>query len=111
MTRTRQHYQQPPVDTPIHVELATEAMLDGWTCERVIEALIGRIRRDRNYLAYRKACNRSTGYDDQVEQDLRALALAICWLSEPAGSSGSRQSLGAATPRVSPPARKRHAQR
>jgi hypothetical protein len=32
--------------------------------------------------AYRKACNRRTSYDDQVQQDMRAFALAACWLDE-----------------------------
>jgi hypothetical protein len=71
-------------ETPLHIELAAEAVLEGWTRERVIEALIGRIRRDRGYLAYRKVCNRRMSYDEQVWQDMRALALAACWLDESA---------------------------
>jgi hypothetical protein len=112
-TQARQRYQPLAADTetPVHVELAAEAVLDGWTRERVIDALIGRIRRDRGYLAYRKACRRHTGYDDQVQQDLRALALAICWLSDASESAGSGQHSSAATPRMSPPARTGHAQR
>jgi hypothetical protein len=31
---------------PLHVALAGEALLEGWTRERVIAALIGRVRRD-----------------------------------------------------------------
>ncbi len=54
--------------------------MDGWTREQVIAALIGRIKRDQGYLAYRKACNRRTSYDSQVLHDMRALALAACWL-------------------------------
>lgn len=74
-------------ETPLHIELAAEAMLDGWTRARVIYTLIGRISRDRRYLAYRKACNRHTSYDDQVQQDMRALSLAAVWLEEQEGSS------------------------
>jgi hypothetical protein len=83
-------------ETPVHVELAAEAVLDGWTREQVIDALIGRIRRDRGYLAYRKACNRRTRYDDQVQHDLRALALAICWLAtgDPDVGSGAMSRTG-----------------
>ncbi len=62
--------------------LATEAMLEGWTRPQVIAALISRIRRDEGYLAYRRAMGRRTSYDDQVKADMRALALAACWLSE-----------------------------
>ncbi|HEV8191273.1 MAG TPA: hypothetical protein VGP82_07285 [Ktedonobacterales bacterium] len=76
------------VEAPLHLELAAEAVLDGWTREQVIDTLIGRISRDRRYLAYRKACNRRTGYDDQVQQDMRALALAACWLDEALASMG-----------------------
>ena len=77
-TRQRTQRTSAPADaeTPIHVELAAEAVLEGWTREQVIDTLISRIRRDRRYLAYRKACNRRTSYDDQVQQDMRALALA-----------------------------------
>ncbi len=63
-----------------HLDLAAEALLDGWTREQVIAALIGRIKRDQGYLAYRKACNRRTSYDSQVLHDMSALALAACWL-------------------------------
>jgi hypothetical protein len=73
---------QTGAETPIEVELAAEAVLEGWTHERVIDMLISRIRRDRRYLAYRKACNRRTSYDDEVQQDMQALALAACWLDE-----------------------------
>ena len=81
-TRQRNKRASAPVaaETPIHVELAAEAVLEGWTQEQVIDTLISRIRRDRRYLAYRKACNRHTSYDDQVQEDMRALALAACWL-------------------------------
>ncbi|HEV8192304.1 MAG TPA: hypothetical protein VGP82_12625, partial [Ktedonobacterales bacterium] len=65
--RTQQTGAQAHAETLIHVELAAEAVLEGWTHERVIDRLIGRIRRDRRYLAYRKACNRRTSYDDQVQ--------------------------------------------
>src|SRR5689334_1404300 len=63
-----------------HLDLAAEALLDGWTREQVIAALIGRVKRDQGYLAYRKACNRRTSYDSQVQQDIRALSLAAVWL-------------------------------
>src|SRR5690242_20363431 len=84
MTRTR--YQNQPVvhEPPVHVELAAEAVLNGWTREQVIDALIGRIKRDQGYLAYRKACNRRTSYDGQVQQDIRALALAAVLLQDEA---------------------------
>lgn len=89
MTRTKQARQRTkgtraPADaeTPLHVELATEAVLEGWTHEQVVDTLISRISRDRRYLTYRKACNRRTSYDDEVQQDMQALAIAICWLQE-----------------------------
>jgi len=63
-----------------HLDLAAEAILEGWTREQVIAALIGRVKRDQTDLAYRKPCNRRTSYDGQVQQDMRALALAACWL-------------------------------
>ena len=53
------------------------------TREQAIAGLISRIKRDQGYLAYRKACNRRTSYDDQVQQDMRALALAAVLLEEP----------------------------
>lgn len=74
---------------PLHLDLAAEALLDGWTREQVITALIVRIKRDQGYLAYRKDCNRRTSYDTQVQSDMRALALAACWLEEQALESGS----------------------
>jgi hypothetical protein len=94
-----------------HLELAAEALGDGWTRERVIGALSSPIQRDRGYLAYRKACNRHTRYDDQVQQDLQALALANCWLSDESGGGLPRHASGPATPRVSPSARKGRARR
>jgi hypothetical protein len=69
--------------TSAHLELAAEAILDGWTRERVINALIGRIKRGEGYLAYRRACGKRTRYDKQVTADLPALALAVCRLSDP----------------------------
>ncbi|HEV8194290.1 MAG TPA: hypothetical protein VGP82_22800 [Ktedonobacterales bacterium] len=44
--------------------------------------LLSRIRRDEGYLAYRKACNRHTRYDDEATADLQALALAAMLLDE-----------------------------
>jgi hypothetical protein len=73
------------VRTSPHLDLAAEALLDGWTREQVIAALIGRVKRDQGYLAYRKACNRRTSYDSQVQQDMRALALAAVLLEEQRG--------------------------
>jgi len=52
------------------------------TREQVIAGLISRIKRDQGYLAYRKACNRRTSYDDQVQQDMLALAFAAVLLGE-----------------------------
>ncbi len=65
-----------------HLDLAAEALLDDWTREQVIAALIGRVKRDQGYLTYRKACNRRTSYDCQVQQDIRVLSLAAVWLAE-----------------------------
>src|SRR5215813_9854848 len=91
-TRQRTKGASAPDDaeTPVHVELAAEAVLDGWTREQVISTLISRISRDRRYLAYRKACNRRTSYDDQVQQDIRALALAAVLLDEEGNLSSNR---------------------
>jgi hypothetical protein len=69
----------PPVN---HLDLAAEALADGWTREQVVRALIVRVHRDTSYLAYRKASNRRTGYDAQVQQDRLALSLAAVWLQE-----------------------------
>jgi hypothetical protein len=82
--RRRQRARADDAAPAVHLELAAEAVLNGWTREQVIEALIGRIQRDQHYLAYRKACNRRTSYDNQVQQDLRALALAAVLLDETA---------------------------
>lgn len=57
-------------------------MLAGISRERVIEAIIKRIRRDEGYLAYRRASGRRTSYDELVTADLQALALVACWLDE-----------------------------
>ncbi|HLY29463.1 MAG TPA: hypothetical protein VKQ36_00415, partial [Ktedonobacterales bacterium] len=67
---------------PVHMALAAEALLDGWTRSRVIGALVSRIHRDERYLAYRKASGRRTSYDEQVQADMRALALAALWLED-----------------------------
>lgn len=82
-TTKRKHERSPDADPEMpYLDLAGEAMLAGLTCEQVIAQLISRIKRDQGYLAYRKASGRKTRYDDQVMSDLRALALAICWLEE-----------------------------
>src|SRR5262249_21642978 len=72
-----------------YLDLAGEALLAGMTREHVIAQLVSRIRRDESYLAYRKASNRRTRYDDQVQQDMRALALAAVLLEEPAQGKGT----------------------
>ena len=72
--------------------------LRGGHSEQVIDTLISRIRRDRRYLAYRKACNRRTSYDDQVQQDMRALALAACWLTEAPADEAHKQEADAKSP-------------
>src|SRR5262249_20314827 len=82
---TMRHKQTQPSDAnsaASYLDLAGEALLAGMTREQVIAQLVSRIRRDEGYLAYRKACNRRTRYDDQVTADMGALALAACWLSE-----------------------------
>lgn len=40
----------------------------------------------RGYLAYRKASGRRTSYDEIAQADMRALALAACWLEDAASS-------------------------
>lgn len=84
-TTKRKHERDPESgpDTP-YVDLAGEALLSGMTREQVITQLVSRIKRDQGYLAYRKACNRRTTYDDRVLADMRALALAAVLLDEPA---------------------------
>jgi hypothetical protein len=77
------HTQAGHNDEPRYLVMAREAALSGLTRERVITALQSRIRRDEGYLAYHKAAKRHTSYDEQVEADLRAIALAICYLYEP----------------------------
>ena len=65
------------------------------TWEQAIAGLISRIKRDQGYLAYRKACNRRTSYDNQVQHDMLALALAVVLLEE--SSLGSGTGIGADT--------------
>jgi hypothetical protein len=84
-TRTRRHTTKPRTEgdtPPTYTQLAGDALLGGMTCEQVVAGLISRIKRDQGYLAYRKACNRRTSYDDQVQQDMLALALAAVLLEE-----------------------------
>ena len=84
-TRTRRHTATPRADSetpPTYIQLAGDALLAGMTREQAIAGLISRVKRDQGYLAYRKACNRRTNYDDQVQQDMRALALAAVLLAE-----------------------------
>lgn len=66
----------------LHLDLAADALLNGWTRARVIAALVARVQHDTRYLAYRQANQRQTTYDAQVTQDLRALSLAAVWLQE-----------------------------
>jgi hypothetical protein len=68
------------VGSASYLDLAGEAVLAGMTNDQVVAQLVRRIRRDQGYLAYRKACNRKTTYDDQVLSDLRAIALAAMLL-------------------------------
>ena len=82
MTKSTQTPRADACSEAGYLDLAGEALLAGMTRKRVIAQLVSRIRRDEGYLAYRKACNRRTRYDDQVTADLQALALAACWLSE-----------------------------
>ncbi len=114
-TRQRNKRASVPVEaeTPIHVELAAEAVLEGWTRSQVIDMLISRISRDRRYLAYRKACNRRTSYDDQVQQDMRALALAACWITEAPADEAHKHEADAKSPTAQTPraARSRPARR
>jgi hypothetical protein len=89
--RARRHTAppRPEGDTPsTHIQLAGDALLAGMTREQAIAGLISRIKRDQGYLAYRKACNRKTSYDDQVQQDMLALALAAVLLEEAGVRSG-----------------------
>lgn len=57
-------------------------MADGWTREQVVHALIVQVSYDARYLAFRRATNRRTGDDAQVQQDMRALSLAALWLEQ-----------------------------
>jgi hypothetical protein len=61
---------------PRELVLAREALDLGWTVERVIQALRARIRRDEQYLAYRRSRGFYTPTDEAIAGDLRALALA-----------------------------------
>ncbi len=89
MTNQRQYLQHkqsastrmgPDEETPLHIALATEAVLDGWTRVQVATARTNRIQRDQGYPADRKTRWRKTNYDDQVQQEMRVLALAALWL-------------------------------
>jgi hypothetical protein len=79
------------VQTPRHLALASDALVEGWTRERVIAALVDRIRRDGGYLVYRRASGRRTSYDELVAADLRVLALAACWLKDEPPTGRSRR--------------------
>jgi hypothetical protein len=71
---------EPPAPSRDYHELAAEALADGWTREQVVHALIVRVSYDARYLAFRRATNRRTGYDAQVQQDMLAISLAAVWL-------------------------------
>jgi hypothetical protein len=74
--QTRRHTATPRPEgdpSPTYIQLAGDALLAGMTLEQAVAGLISRIKRDQGYLAYRKACNRRTSYDDQVQQDMRVL--------------------------------------
>src|SRR5690349_15924765 len=93
--RARRHTATPRPNndaSPTYIQLAGDAVLSGMTREQAIAGLISRIKRDQGYLAYRKACNRRTSYDDQVTSDIRALALAAVLLGaeDLGGPSGRR---------------------
>lgn len=78
--RTRRHTATPRPEgdpSPTYIQLAGDVLLAGMTREQAIAGLISCIKRDQGYLAYRKACNRRTSYDDQVEQDMRVRVLAL----------------------------------
>ncbi len=107
-TRTRRHTATPRPEgdtSPTYIQLAGDALLAGMTREQAIAGLISRIKRDQGYLAYRKACNRRTSYDDQVQQDMQALALAAVLLARRRRRSGrtrKRASAGFTSGRASP---------
>jgi hypothetical protein len=65
---------------PREIVLAREALDLGWTVERVVQALRARIRRDEQYLAYRRSKGYYTPTDEAIAGDLRALALAASYL-------------------------------
>ena len=71
-----------------YVALASAALLEEWTRQQVIAALVSRIRRDEGYLAYRRATGRRASYDEQVQADMRALALAACWREDESPRGG-----------------------
>lgn len=67
---------------PIYIQLAGDALLGDMTRGQAIAGLVSRIKPDQGYLAYRKVCNRKTRYDDQVQQDMLALAFAAALLED-----------------------------
>ncbi len=81
-TTKRTHDRAPDAEPTPYLDLAGEAVLAGMTREMLVAQLVSRIRRDQGYLAYRKACNQRTSYDDQVTSDIWALALAAVLLEE-----------------------------
>ena len=95
--RPRRHatVPQPEGDTlPTYIQLAGDALL-AWYDSRGEGA-------SRLSVAYRKACNRRTSYDDQVRQDMRALALAATLLEEAARLPQSPQLIPPQPPPVAP---------
>ena len=78
--RQQNHPDGDTASEPCHIALACEAVLAGISCERVIEAIIKRIRRDEGYLAYRRASGRRTSYNELVTADLQELSLAAVLL-------------------------------
>lgn len=52
--------------------------------EEVIIRLGAALRRNLNYLAYRERRGRQTAYDEVLEQELEAIASAICYLQQEA---------------------------
>jgi hypothetical protein len=57
-------------------DLAKRALQDGWNLQAVQISLLGRIKRDQEYLASRKAKELYSPFDEATERDLFALALA-----------------------------------
>jgi hypothetical protein len=84
------------------LELSAEGLLAGLDRARVVRLLLARIRRDEAYLRYRRGHHPRTRYDEETEGDLRALALAACWLEEPPRRERQAATTHRKTARVGP---------